>query len=616
MTLTVLAGAAGGGGISASAGAQSTGAGLVVWSNSNNVIFGMTNSSVITASASYSSEPFNQVAAGTQTGAAGSTVVFSNSNNITFGMSNSSVVTASFSQSVQPALGSISVIGNTSGNTSAGSGSIIFAGGPNVTLSGSTAAGAMTLSISAGAGGGGAAISAGTQSVSTGTVVFANSNGITFGMSGSSQITASFASSNIASGGGISLSSAGSTVTISNIGVTGIAASSQSALTGSNGLVVFSNSNGVSFGLGSGASTSVMTASIVPGGIQAFGVSTDAQGNTGSGTGSVWLFEGGVVNLSQDTAAGVRSLTVSVGAGLSSLSLGGNTAGTSNMGSGSLMLAGGPNITLSGSSAAGGITISISGQPSGTGAGLQALAVPGTTLNNATIVFSASNGITFGMNAGTVTAGLVLESRYDYWPQGAISSTRVTQGTGSIQRFDLPGAVTFSRVDIPMLFSMASSATTNTGAMAVSSALILYTRSGSTLSPILGTLDNTTYTWASNTSNFGSVTGPRLVSFPLASALYPGEYYAYFHFSTKSSSVGLSTTNLAVSASLIVHSTYSASNWADFGQNTANSSGIALGQGTISSLVSNSTQTIQMSQVTASGAAMFVANFPLLFRNY
>lgn len=34
-------------------------------------------------------------------------------------------------------------------------------------------------------------VSAGTQSVSSGTIVFANSNGVTFGMSGSSQITAS-----------------------------------------------------------------------------------------------------------------------------------------------------------------------------------------------------------------------------------------------------------------------------------------------------------------------------------------------------------------------------------------------------------------------------------------
>ena len=49
----------------------------------------------------------------------------------------------------------ISVGGNTVGTTSAGAGSIHLAGGPNVTLSGSTAAGGMTLSVSAPAAGAG-----------------------------------------------------------------------------------------------------------------------------------------------------------------------------------------------------------------------------------------------------------------------------------------------------------------------------------------------------------------------------------------------------------------------------------------------------------------------------
>jgi hypothetical protein len=51
----------------------------------------------------------------------------------------------------------ISVVGNTAGgNTTAGGGSLVLAGGPNITLSGATAAGGMTLSISAAAPGGGA----------------------------------------------------------------------------------------------------------------------------------------------------------------------------------------------------------------------------------------------------------------------------------------------------------------------------------------------------------------------------------------------------------------------------------------------------------------------------
>src|SRR5437867_83319 len=53
----------------------------------------------------------------------------------------------------------VSAVGNTTGNTTQGNLSLILAGGPNITLSGATAAGAMTLSVSAAAPGGGATLS-------------------------------------------------------------------------------------------------------------------------------------------------------------------------------------------------------------------------------------------------------------------------------------------------------------------------------------------------------------------------------------------------------------------------------------------------------------------------
>lgn len=78
--------------------------------------------------------------------------------------------------------------GNTSGALAAiSSGTLTLAGGNNITLS--QAGNAVT--ISAGAGGGGVAQAAGTQTATSGTVNFADSNGVTFGMSGSNQITAS-----------------------------------------------------------------------------------------------------------------------------------------------------------------------------------------------------------------------------------------------------------------------------------------------------------------------------------------------------------------------------------------------------------------------------------------
>lgn len=125
----------------------------------------------------------------------------------------------------------------------------------------------------------GVAISAGSQSVGTGTVAFVNSNGVTFGMSGSSQVTASVdAVKSISAGGtafatgpgvilsngnGITFGVSGNTITASvqTVGGTatgvGISAGTEVATTGA---VVFSNSNGVTFGL----HNQTLTASVAP----------------------------------------------------------------------------------------------------------------------------------------------------------------------------------------------------------------------------------------------------------------------------------------------------------------------------------------------------------------
>jgi len=129
----------------------------------------------------------------------------------------------------------VSTDGNTAGDTGAFTGRVVFVGSNNITLSGSSNGGSATFSIIGGAGGGGgAAISAGAQSVSTGTVVFSNSNNVSFGMSGSSRVTASYAL---------------------NVSATGGTSNGLSGLT-------FRDSNGVSFGLSTGAGVGTLTASV------------------------------------------------------------------------------------------------------------------------------------------------------------------------------------------------------------------------------------------------------------------------------------------------------------------------------------------------------------------
>lgn len=146
---------------------QSTGAYLTTAALSNhthgNVSLALTNINGTTASASNgltlslsagaggAGDGGNVIAVAGSTAASTGTIVFSNSNNITFGL-NGGTITASFSQSADP--DAWSLVGNTAGTTnSAYGGSLYLSGGDNITLSGNS----NTIVISAAAGGGGAA---------------------------------------------------------------------------------------------------------------------------------------------------------------------------------------------------------------------------------------------------------------------------------------------------------------------------------------------------------------------------------------------------------------------------------------------------------------------------
>lgn len=150
----------------------------------------------------------------------------------------------------------VSNIGNTAGNTGTQSGQAVFVGGNNITLSIATAAGgAQTITIS-GANLGGAqtgisGIIAGTQTQTVGTLSFVNSNGITWGMSNSSLLTASYNSTQFAGTGttisgniSATLNSNGLQINASNLGATGF------ATTTSAGLVIAGTHNTAGFTLG------------------------------------------------------------------------------------------------------------------------------------------------------------------------------------------------------------------------------------------------------------------------------------------------------------------------------------------------------------------------------
>lgn len=129
----------------------------------------------------------------------------------------------------------ISTVGNTSGNTGLASNQLVFAGGNNITLSGSTNGGSMTVTIS-GANAGGAqtgisGVQVSNTTYTSGTITFQNANGISFGSSGANGISASFSQS-------VQTQASG------NIAATGF------ATTTTNGSVIVGTNNTTGFTLG------------------------------------------------------------------------------------------------------------------------------------------------------------------------------------------------------------------------------------------------------------------------------------------------------------------------------------------------------------------------------
>lgn len=238
-----------------------------------------------------------------------------------------------------------------------GSGNITFG------LTGST----VTASAPSG-GGGGAGLSAGTQSVSTGTVAFANSNGISFGMSGSNQITASY--------------------TVPTIP----------------GATVFSNSNNVSFGLNGSTVTATATwpAQTVQPAV--------AQLNGSSGTMSL------VAGSSLSASSNASTITIGLASNWSTtiMPLGNSTGYASSVLSNTFLTTaaqsghshGNPILALTNlsgttGSASNGFTLSLSAAAPG-GGGVAISAGSDSLFTSGTVSFGNANGFSFITSNGSI----------------------------------------------------------------------------------------------------------------------------------------------------------------------------------------------------------------------
>jgi len=425
--------------------------GTVVLSNSNNITFGMGNSSVVTASASFSQSV--QPAVGSLNGSSGTLTIVAGSN-ITVSNTGSSISIIGASQSVQPAIGGI----QGSGTNIATTGTVQFSNSNNVSfgLSGQT----MTASASYPAQSVQSydIIAAGSQTAqTTGTVMFSNSNNVWFGMSNNSIVTAS-------------ASYPAQSVQSYDI----IAAGTQTANT--SGTVVFSNSNNVSFGM---TNNSIVTASASYPAQTVQSYDIIAAGTQTANTSGTVVFSNsnnvsfGMTNNSIVTAS--ASYPAQTVQSYDIIAVVGSTANTT----GTVVFSNSNNVSFSmTNNSIVYASASYSKEPS------DVIAVVGSTANTTgTVVFSNSNNVSFSMTNSSIVyaSASFAQSTQPYNINAVVGSTANTTGTVV---FSNSNNVSFSMTNSSIIYASAS-----------------YSKEPSDVIAVVGSTANTTGTVVFSNSN-------------------------------------------------------------------------------------------------------------------
>lgn len=386
----------------------------------------------------------------------------------------------------------VSTGGNTAGDTGVTGSRIVFAGGNNLTVSQATDANGATITFS-GANAGGAqtgisGIQVSDATYTSGTVTFRNANGISFGSSGANGVSASYTVPTITSwtvsdsatsatvgrlaftaSNGLTLtlstSNNGNHTVIGSYTVPTVTNSSMTvsdaATSGTLARLAFTNLNGVTLSLSTGAggshtivgshnaltSQSNQNVTAANGGFafqtlsfsnaNAFSFGTSA-GSAITGSYTTPVVSNAIQTVGSATNSGTNTSRFAaddhVHAGVFSVgvSTGGNTAGDTRVDVGRFVLAGGANITLSQATAANALnTISIVGGAGGGSLNVSA----GTTSNNLTaITFSNSNGVSFGLDASTITASVAgVSVSATGWASVSLNGSTLSIGASTTQ---------------------------------------------------------------------------------------------------------------------------------------------------------------------------------------
>lgn len=215
-------------------------------------------------------------------------------------------------------------------------------------------------------------ISAGTTSNNLQTVVFSNSNGVSFGLNGS-------------------------TITASHNGLTTQTVQTQNLVSvlGSTGNISFANGNGITFG----GNASTITAS--HNGLTTARASNDAIGLNTAQSNVTWTVNSAGLSLDARGYAGTGT-SVTGGAAVTLNSNGLQFNGTSLAGTSTGFS--GTNVSASLTLNTAGIALQLSAGAGGAGDGGVGISAGANSVSAGTVVFSNSNGVSFGLNGSTVTA--------------------------------------------------------------------------------------------------------------------------------------------------------------------------------------------------------------------
>jgi len=516
----------------------------------------------------------------------------------------------------------------------------------------------LSVSIVGGGGGGGVNISAGTQLATSGTVIFSNSNGVTFGMSDSSVITASVAAGgggitniNISAGttsnnlsnlvfsnsNGVSFGLDGSTITANHNGLTSQSNQAASAANGSFAFqtLSFSNLNGISFGTSVGSAITASHNALTVQTNQTLGLY--AVGNTtgesssstfdartlsfiGQGIASVGFSNGSVnisvptgapspVNFSAGTTSGNLASVVFSNSNNVSFGLNGATiTATASVAStqGSINISAGTTSNLASAftfSNSNGISFGLNASTVTASVATSLTAInlsAGTTSNNSSaFTFSNANGVTFGLDAGTITASVAAAGggiTYSGYDPLGLGVERLTAQKGQGTYYIQPMLAPAFQFDQFVLLINNTNSSNSSGSHTLSFFIGIYTRNVSTLSLSISSSFTTAITHSGTAGSYSLYSGPRNLTFGWTNTLPASNYWI---------GIGSRTTSGGAdgSYSQFVGSNINSAFPANFGQASNSSRQPVLGQGDFSATTAGIPGSVAFSNILGTAAA-------------